>query len=61
MPSAESTLLKALDAGALARLRLRPITFELEHEIEYPGNPIEHLFFVEEGMASMTTTFKDGS
>jgi CRP-like cAMP-binding protein len=23
--------------------------------------PIEHLYFVEEGMASMTTTFKDGS
>ena len=25
------------------------------------GRPIEHLFFVEEGMASMTSTFKDGS
>jgi hypothetical protein len=32
----------------------------LQHEIEFPGNPIEHLFFVEEGMASITTTFKDG-
>jgi CRP-like cAMP-binding protein len=31
------------------------------HELEFPGNPIAHLFFVEEGMASMTTTFGDGS
>ena len=35
--------------------------FELEYEIEFPGSPIDHLYFVEEGMASMTTTFKDGS
>lgn len=57
----KNTLLKALDAEVIARLCLSPVTFELEHEIEYPGNPIKHLFFVEEGMASMTTTFKDGS
>lgn len=57
----KNTLLKILDAEVIARLRLRPVTFELEHEIEYPGNPIAHLFFVEEGMASMTTTFNDGS
>ena len=57
----KNTLLKALDADILARLHLRPITFELKHEIEYPGSAITHLYFVEEGMASMTTTFKDGS
>jgi CRP-like cAMP-binding protein len=57
----KNTLLKALDAGAIARLRLRPVVFELEHEIEYPGNAIDHLFFLEEGMASMTTTFENGS
>jgi CRP-like cAMP-binding protein len=45
----------------VARLGLRPVTFELQHEIEFPGSPIDHLFFVEEGMASMTTTFSDGS
>jgi CRP-like cAMP-binding protein len=33
----------------------------LEREIEFPGHPIENLFFVEEGMASMTTSFADGS
>ena len=45
----------------ISRLCLHPVTFELEHEIEFPGTPIDYLYFVEEGMASMTTTFKDGS
>lgn len=57
----KNTLLKALDEDIIARLRLQPVKFELKHEIEYPGNPIDHLYFLEEGMASMTTTFKDGS
>jgi CRP-like cAMP-binding protein len=57
----KNTLLQHLDQDILARLSLQPVTFETRHEIEYPGRPIEHLFFVEEGMASMTTTFKDGS
>jgi CRP-like cAMP-binding protein len=57
----KNTLLKSLDAEIIERLALRPVTFELMHEIEFPGRPIEHLFFVEEGMASMTTTFNDGS
>jgi CRP-like cAMP-binding protein len=40
---------------------LQPVKFELKHEIEYPGDPIDRLCFLEEGMASITTTFKDGS
>ena len=45
----------------MKRLKLLPVQFELEHEIEYPGKMVNHLFFLEEGMASMTATFKDGS
>ncbi|HEY1743110.1 MAG TPA: Crp/Fnr family transcriptional regulator [Granulicella sp.] len=45
----------------VSRLCLHPVAFELGHEIEFPGTPIDYLYFVEEGMASMTTTFKDGS
>ena len=56
-----NTLLNSLDAATISRLRLRYVAFELEHEIEFPGKHIEHLFFVEEGVASLTTTFKDGS
>ena len=57
----KNTLLKALDEDIIERLRLQPVKFELKHEIENPGDPIDHLYFLEEGMASMTTTFKDGS
>jgi CRP-like cAMP-binding protein len=57
----KNSILKTLDRDAILRLGLHPVRFELQHEIEFPGNPIAHLFFVEEGMASMTTTFQDGS
>jgi len=50
-----------MDGDVIERLRLQPVKFELKHEIENPGNPIDRLYFLEEGMASMTTTFKDGS
>ena len=57
----KNAVLNALSPEVIARLHLRPVAFELEHEIEFPGNAIENLFFLEEGMASMTTTFKNGS
>jgi CRP-like cAMP-binding protein len=57
----KNTLLNHLGADVIERLGLRPVTFEVRHEIEFPGRPIEHLFFIEEGMASMTATFSDGS
>jgi CRP-like cAMP-binding protein len=56
-----NTLLTALSEETISRLRLHPIKLGLRHELEFPGNPIDHLFFIEEGMASMTTTFEDGS
>ncbi len=57
----KNTILRSLDEQTLERLHLRPVMFGMEHEIEFPGKDIEYLFFVEEGMASMTTTFQDGS
>jgi CRP-like cAMP-binding protein len=57
----KNSVLRSLDSDIIDRLGLQPVKFELMHEIEYPGSPIERLYFVEEGMASMTTTFKDGS
>ena len=56
-----NALLNALGGEVVTRLHLRPVKFELEHELEYPGRLIEYLYFLESGMASMTTTFKDGS
>jgi CRP-like cAMP-binding protein len=57
----KNTILSHLNSEIIERLSLQTVTFELRHEIEYPGNPITHLYFVEEGMASMTATFNDGS
>ena len=63
MPAAsfKNTILSRLEPEAIERLSLTFVQFEVGHEIEYPGNPMENLIFVETGMASMTTTFEDGS
>jgi CRP-like cAMP-binding protein len=50
-----------LDAETISRLRLSPVKFDLNFEMEYPHRPIRQLFFLESGMASMTTAFEDGS
>src|ERR1700679_2359784 len=55
-----NTLLQSFDSELIDRLHLKSVAFKVGHEIEFPGNPIKHLFFLEEGMASMTTTFRNG-
>jgi CRP-like cAMP-binding protein len=57
----KNTLLRALEPETITRLHLRSISFELMQEIEYPRHLIKNIYFLESGMASMTTTFKDGS
>jgi CRP-like cAMP-binding protein len=57
----KNSLLRNLSPAETQRLCLHLVNLELLHEIEFPGRAIEHLFFVEEGMASMTATFGDGS
>jgi CRP-like cAMP-binding protein len=57
----KNRLLNALNREIISRLRLAPVKFDLKYELEYPHRPITHLYFVESGMASMTSTFKDGS
>jgi CRP-like cAMP-binding protein len=57
----KNTLLRAFDSELIDRLQLKWVEFELDQEIEWIGGPIRSLYFVEEGMASMTTTFEDGS
>lgn len=56
-----NSLLKALGPEIVNRLHLKPVAFELRHEIEFPGKPIKYLFFLERGMASLTVTHKDGA
>jgi len=55
-----NTLLQSFDSELISRLHLKSVSFKVGQEIEFPGKPIKHLFFLEEGMASMTTTFKGG-
>ncbi len=60
-PLFKNLLLRKFDAALIARLDLRPVDLPLNREIEIPGNRIDHLFYLEWGMASMTTTFSDGT
>jgi CRP-like cAMP-binding protein len=56
-----NTLLRHLPVDAIDRLQLTQMQLPIRREIEFPGNEIKHLFFLETGIASMTTTFLDGS
>jgi len=57
----KNTLLNELEPESINRLRLSPVQFELKHDMQIPHKAITHLYFVESGMASMTSTFEDGS
>ncbi len=57
----KNTVLQHLRPGSIERLEPRAVTLEARHEMEFPGQLIEHLFFIEEGAGSMTVTLQDGS
>jgi CRP-like cAMP-binding protein len=61
MSTFKNKLLQNLDPEAIARLHLRKVELELGHQIEYPGNSIHNVYFIEDGLGSMTATFRDGS
>lgn len=56
-----NTLLSHMDAAAVTRLNLRRVELPLLRDLEVPGQTIEHLFFLEQGIGSMTTAFEDGT
>jgi CRP-like cAMP-binding protein len=55
-----NAILKNLDAETIGRLRLRKVQLGVRHPLEVPGEPIRDIFFLESGIASVTTRFKDG-
>jgi CRP-like cAMP-binding protein len=57
----KNTVLKHLPADCVERLQLSPLQLQLGHVIETPGDEIKKLYFIEEGLGSMTTVFQDGS
>ena len=56
-----NSLLHRLDAETIRRLQLRPVELPLLHELERVGEKIDHVYFLEEGIGSMTTSFENGS
>jgi CRP-like cAMP-binding protein len=60
-PVYRNRLLAILDPATRARLELHPADLPIGRVIEDPGKHIDHLFFLEDGIASMTVTFQDGA
>ncbi len=56
----KNTILQHLPTQVIERLHLRPLELELERNLEVPGQTIRHIYFIEEGIGSMTTQFEDG-
>jgi hypothetical protein len=56
----KNVILQRLDRDAIERLSLQHVKLPVRHEIERPGGRIANLFFIEEGIASMTASFQDG-
>jgi CRP-like cAMP-binding protein len=57
----KNTILRHLPAAVIENLQLTAIPLPVGRPLEQAGNTIKNLYFVEEGVGSMTTTFKDGS
>jgi hypothetical protein len=56
----KNVILQRLSPEVIDRLELQRVELPLSREIEFPGSGIANLFFIEEGIASMTVTFQDG-
>lgn len=56
-----NSVLRSLPLDAIERLHLRPVSLDVPRQLETPGKSISHLIFLEQGAASMTTTFMDGN
>ena len=55
-----NTLLNHMGSDVITRLQLRRVELPLKFELEVPGEGINSIFFVEEGIGSMTTCFDNG-
>ncbi len=53
-------ILQRLEPESIERLQLQHIDLEVGRAIEEPDEEIRLIFFIEDGIGSMTTTFQDG-
>lgn len=56
-----NTILQHLNPDIIQRLQLRRIDLPVLHVLEAPGKKIDHIYFVEKGIGSMTTSFQNGA
>ena len=56
-----NTVLRHLSAESVARLQLTYMELPLRKPLERSERDIGHIFFIESGVGSMTSTFQDGS
>lgn len=56
-----NTILRHLSAESVARLKLRFVELAVGQPLEKSEAGIQHIFFIESGVGSMTSTFKDGA
>jgi CRP-like cAMP-binding protein len=56
----KNRILRLLEPDSIARLHLECVDLPSGTDIERPGDPIRHLVFIEDGVGSMTNTFRDG-
>ena len=56
-----NAILQHLSAESVTRLQLQPIELPLKMPLERMNGGIEHIFFIESGVGSMTSTFTDGT
>jgi CRP-like cAMP-binding protein len=54
-------VLQHLDRSVIERLHLHPVALPLRHNLQTPGKLIDHIYFVEGGIGSMTTVFENGT
>ncbi|HEY4356486.1 MAG TPA: Crp/Fnr family transcriptional regulator [Acidobacteriaceae bacterium] len=56
-----NTLLRHLDPAIVKRLKLKHTMLETGRELVAASGPVDHIYFLEEGIASMTNVFKNGN
>lgn len=60
-PTFTNTLLKRLPASTVARLNIRRVELPRGRDLAVIGERIQHLYFLERGIGSMTTCFENGA
>ena len=57
----KNEILRLLAPDVIERLSLKPVTLEVNRDLEAPGEPIRNFFFIESGLGSLTCMLLDGS